>query len=63
MAHFVAHIEDETEAFQAKVYKIINQAAEAGIQLTTMDFYNDDEIPQLDGLDAGEWIDAVTNEE
>jgi hypothetical protein len=63
MAHTVFHIEDEPAAFQAKVYKMIGQAADAGIQLTTLDFTNDDGIPQLDGMDAEQWIDAMTSED
>lgn len=61
----VFHIADETDAFQAEVYRIIGLAAEAGIQLTTLDFCNDDGDgqPTLDGMDADEWIDAMTNEE
>jgi hypothetical protein len=60
MAHTVFHIEDETPEFQAKVYKVISQAADEGIQLTTTDFVNDDEAPQLDGMDAEFWLAALT---
>ena len=58
----VFHIEDETGAFQSEVYNVITQAASAGIQLTTLDFVNDDGVPTLDGMPAFEWLDAMTME-
>lgn len=58
MAHTVFHIENESPEFQAEVYKIIGLAADAGIQLTTLDFVNDGEMPTVSGMDAHEWLDA-----
>jgi hypothetical protein len=62
MAHTVFHIENETPEFQAKVYALITKAADAGIQLTTLDFVNDDGFPTLDGMDATEWVGAMTGD-
>jgi hypothetical protein len=62
MSHTVFHIEDETTEFQAQVWKLISKAADAGIQLTPLDFRNDDGFPTLDGMDATEWVGAMTGD-
>lgn len=59
MAHTIFHIEDEPQSVQDAVYALITRAADAGIQLTPLDFTVDGGAPQLDGMDAGEWIYAV----
>jgi ribosomal protein S12 methylthiotransferase accessory factor YcaO len=63
MGHTVFHIEDETAEFQALVYAAISRAAEYGIQLTPMDFTNNDGVPCIDAADAGEWIDTICGQD
>jgi len=55
------HIEDQTSAVQGQVYAVIRQAADSGIQLTTMDFSLDQTgSPVIDGMDPMDWLNAMT---
>lgn len=60
MAHTVFHIEDESPEFQSEVFRLIGLAAEAGIQLTPLDFRNVQDQPELDGVPADQWVEAMT---
>lgn len=54
------HIENQTSDVQAEIYAAISQAAESGIQLTTMDFTLIDGSPTLDGMSPTDWLAAIT---
>ena len=59
MSHTIFHIEDEPQKIQNKVYRLIQKAADAGIQLTPLDFTAHGDDLSLDGMDADEWIYAM----
>lgn len=53
------HIEDEPASFQNKVWALIAQAEESGIQLTPLDFCELDGLPTIDGMYAPDWLNAM----
>lgn len=61
MGKTIFHIEDQPQAVQDEVYRLIKLCADAGIQMTHLDFCVDsDGYLTLDGMDAAEWVEAMT---
>lgn len=57
----IFHIEDQPQSVQDHVYRLIGKCAEHGIQLTHLDFVVvEGRFLTLDGMDADQWVDAMT---
>lgn len=60
-AHTVFHIEDEPDAIQAELWRLVKQCADAGIQMTPLNFVSDGESLTVDGMPAYQWVEAMTS--
>lgn len=45
---------------KARITRVIERAARHDIQLSVQDFIVEDGLPTIDGMDPGEWLDALT---
>lgn len=60
-AHTVFHIEDESDAIQAELWRLVGRCADAGIQMTPLDFVSDGKSLTVDGMPADQWVEAMTS--